>query len=238
MLSRLDGVRVLSKQILVIQHMLAKIDRLHLPLLSRLDIERILCRQISRFLETSMPCHAGHGERTASYSLRLGQAVGLLSAELHQLALAALLHDIGLLALPPRVFSTFDSPLEADDYALVQSHPRTGAELLQPYGFLRSSALLIAHHHERWDGYGYPYGLQGDFIPVGSRILAIADTFDAIVSRRRWLGSLAEESGWAELRILGGTQLDPSLVATFCALEHELKSQTKASLPFDLAGAG
>ncbi len=221
----LDSVSTTSPPILIIQQMLIKIDGFQLPLSSRRDIEGILCRQVSRFVETSMPGHAGHGERTASYSFRLGKAIRLTPAALHHLKLAALLHDIGLLTVPGNIPSKA-GPLTGEEYAALQSHPRAGAELLGSIRFLREAAVLIAHHHERWDGYGYPYGLRGELIPTGSRILAVADTYDAILSRRRWLGSLAHESAWTELRAVAGSQLDPSLVTIFCDLERDHNSQT------------
>lgn len=214
MRSTLDNVRTTSQPILMIQSMLAKIDNLQLPPLFRYDIESILCRQIARLVESHLPRYAGHGERTASYALTLGEAVGLTQPELHYLKLAALLHDIGLLTLPPHIVSAQDR-LEMDDYALFQSHPRRGTQLLEPYRFLRPAALLIAHHHERWDGYGYPYGLRGDFIPLGARMLAIADTFDALCSRQSHDCSFSRAMALELLRVGAGSQLDPRLVDMF-----------------------
>lgn len=214
MRSGLDSVSTTPQPILMIQSMLAKIDNLQLPPLSRYDIESILCRQIARLVERHLPRYAGHGERTASYALTLGEAVGLTQPELHHLKLAALLHDIGLLTLPRRILLASDV-LEAPDYALFQSHPRAGAQLLEPFRFLRHAALLIAHHHERWDGYGYPYGLRGDFIPLGARMLAVADAFDALCSRQPLDCSFSRDMALELLRVGAGSQLDPRLVDMF-----------------------
>jgi HD-GYP domain-containing protein (c-di-GMP phosphodiesterase class II) len=156
----------------------------------------------------------GHGLRTARYAVLIGWAAGLSASDLRDLCLASLLHDIGLLTVP-RALLERKGPLTADEYALLQSHPRAGAELLEPIPFLRRPALWIAHHHERWDGCGYPYGLRGVYIPPGARILAVADTFDSLVAPH-WNGRTRDvASAIGLLRLLSGSQLDPELVESF-----------------------
>ncbi len=207
--------------IITIQALLQKIDRLRLPLASRRDVESILVRQVSRELDRALPWQAGHGRRTAAISLSIGQAVGLTSSELHDLKLAAFLHDIGLLMLPPHLLSSRDR-LEPESYVTIQNHPRLGALLLEPFFFLREATVLIAHHHERWDGSGYPYGIRGRFIPLGSRILSIADAFDAIripeVSNRVARNTIALRI----IQVAAGTQFDPKLVETLCLLRESI----------------
>ncbi|MDQ6735152.1 MAG: HD domain-containing protein, partial [Nitrospirota bacterium] len=124
-----------------------------------------------------------HGRRTAHYATALGHAVGISARELIDLHYAALLHDIGKLLLSDGTLQK-DSPLTHEEYAFVQCHPRDGARLLETIPALRRAAVLVAHHHEHWDGSGYPYGLRGTFIPLGSRILAVADRFDALCSEK------------------------------------------------------
>jgi response regulator RpfG family c-di-GMP phosphodiesterase len=201
--------------ILRIQRLLGKIDRLKLPAASRRDVESILVRQISREIELPLPWQAGHGRRTAAIALKIGQAAGLTVDELHHLKMAALLHDIGLLMLPIELTAA-PSPIESDSYVAIQNHSRLGAQLLEPFRFLQEAAVLVAHHHERWDGSGYPYGIRGTFIPVGARILAVADAFDAI--RVPYENSRTSRNRIA-LRILlvaSGTQFDPGLVSLLC----------------------
>jgi HD-GYP domain-containing protein (c-di-GMP phosphodiesterase class II) len=197
--------------IITIQGMLRKIDCLRLPLTSRRDVESILVRQVSKEIDRALPWQAGHGRRTAAISLLIGQLLDLTSRELHDLKLAAFLHDIGLLMLPVHL-SMGKYPLESEDYVALQNHSRLGAALLDPFAFLKEASILIAHHHERWDGSGYPYGIRGQFIPLGSRILSIADAFDAIripeVSNRAVRNRIALRI----LRIAAGTQFDPELV--------------------------
>jgi len=194
-----------------IQAMLRKIDCLRLPIASRRDVESILVRQAGEEIDRALPWQAGHGRRTAAISSLIGQAVGLTTGELHDLKLAAFLHDIGLLMLPHEL-TIGVSQLDPDSYVTVQNHPRLGALLLEPFFFLREATVLIAHHHERWDGSGYPYGIRGQFIPLGSRILSIADAFDAIripeVSDQVARNKIALRI----IRVAAGTQFDPELV--------------------------
>lgn len=197
-----------------IQGLLRKIDRLQLPASSRHDVESLLVRQASKEIDRALPWLAGHGRRTAALALMIGQASALSPLELHHLKLAAFLHDIGLITLPIAVLRR-STLLDARAYAEVQRHPRIGAMLLEPFRFLREASVLIAHHHERWDGCGYPYGIRGPMIPLGSRILAIADAFDAMeipgVTSRQQRNMIA----FRILRVAAGTQFDPDLVENF-----------------------
>lgn len=197
--------------IITIQGMLQKIDHLRLPLASRLDVESILVRQVSKEIDRALPWQAGHGRHTAVISSLIGQAIGLMPNELHHLKLAALLHDVGLLMLP-RELTIGASPFDPESYVAVQNHPRLGASLLEPFFFLREASILIAHHHERWDGSGYPYGIRGRFVPRGARILSIADAFDAIripnVPSRVARNTIALRI----IQVAAGTQFDPELV--------------------------
>ena len=155
------------------------------------------------------------GKRVTAGGRRGSPSAGLAAGELHDIKLAALLHDIGLLMLPPRLSRTIE-PLEPEAYVTVQNHSRLGANLLEPFSFLREASILIAHHHERWDGTGYPYGIRGEFIPLGARILAIADAFDAIevpdVSSRERRNTVAARI----VMVASGSQFDPALVQLLC----------------------
>ncbi|GKS57405.1 hypothetical protein YTPLAS18_09320 [Nitrospira sp.] len=173
-------------------------------------------RKLVLLIESMSPRQLGHGRRTADLSHHIGSVAGLSPDELFDLTLAGLLHDIGLLTLPAALLSE-SHQLSPRELALYQSHPRAGAELLQSISFLRRPALWIAHHHERWDGCGYPYGLRGSFIPQGARILAVADTFDAFLFPAAHQGATADvPAAIGLLRVVGGTQLDPDLVES-CA---------------------
>ena len=173
-------------------------------------------RELVLLIESVSLRHQGHGRRTADLAHRIGSAAKLPPDELIDLTLAGLLHDIGLLTLPATLLDEC-SELSPREFALYQSHPRAGAELLETISFLRRPALWIAHHHERWDGCGYPYGLRGSFIPHGARILAVADTFDGFVhtaTRAEMRPDLS--AALSLLQVVAGTQLDPEYVS-FCA---------------------
>jgi HD-GYP domain-containing protein (c-di-GMP phosphodiesterase class II) len=194
-----------------VQCLLKKIDQLRLPASSRRDVESILVRQASKEIDRALPWQAGHGRRTAAIALQLAQAASMDPDACHQLKLAAFLHDLGLLMLP---FHLPKGPeaLSPDCYAAVQNHSRLGAQLLEPFSFLREASTFIAHHHERWDGSGYPYGIRGQFIPLGARILSLADAYDAIQVPEVDDRLLRNRIAMRILRVAAGTQFDPELV--------------------------
>jgi len=200
--------------------MLSKIDSLRLPPRSRRDVESILVRQITKEIDRALPWQAGHGRNTAGIALMIGQAMALDADALHNLKLAAFLHDIGLLTLSPHLTESRGS-LEPESYVAIQHHARLGAILLEPFSFMREASILIAHHHERWDGSGYPYGIRGAYIPLGARILAIADAFDAIVVPEVSERSLRNRIAMKIIRVASGTQFDPRMVQLLdsCLLE-------------------
>lgn len=194
---------------------LGSLDILELSQEALESVRIIQLQRLARHIEAVIPGHSGHGERTAHYALLLAEHIDLDRQRCVELHYAALLHDVGLLTLPRHVFDDPAVPA-SNDYALLQSHPRDGAALLAAFSFLREPARFIAHHHERWDGAGYPYGIRGIYIPVEARILSLADVFDTIASRSR--------SCHTALRALlasGGSQFDPELCTTFCTLLHD-----------------
>lgn len=154
-----------------------------------------------------------HGLRTAGYAWALGCAIGIPSVQLLHVHYAAVLHDVGKLALPKSILRK-NGPLTSEEYAVLQSHPREGARIVESIPGLRRAAVLVAHHHEHWDGSGYPYGVRGTFIPLGSRILAVADRFDALSTENN--GCMRDGNGAMKfVRMLAGSQLDPMLVEAF-----------------------
>jgi HD-GYP domain-containing protein (c-di-GMP phosphodiesterase class II) len=215
---RLDQVQ---PAVLGIQGMLKKIDRLSISSASQRDLESILVRQVTRELDRLLPWQAGHGEATAVSAVHIGQAMGLDDEPLHQLELAALLHDIGLLMLPPHLQTGRESP-DTESYTTIQNHPRLGSILLEPFPFLREVTVMIAHHHERWDGSGYPYGLRREFIPLGARILAVADAFSAIDVPHTHDQFRRDHVALRILQVSAGTQFDPLVVKTLVECSSEM----------------
>lgn len=206
---------------------LKKIDELQLPPASQREMEALLSDQASVLLESFTRHNPGHGRRTAAYGVLLGRALGLSREELHDLTLAGLLHDVGLLMLDPEFLARPES-WDSEDYARVQSHPRVGAELLNGFAFLTSAAHVIAHHHERWDGNGYPFGLRGGFIPLGARILAITDAYDAIQVPPETHPQLRQQIALRILKVCAGSQFDPTLVDIFVSAVQAVGSPAVA----------
>lgn len=198
--------------VLKIQKLLRKIDDLSLPDSSRRDIERILVRQATRELDDALPWQRGHGRRTAALAQTIGSMIGLSCDALHHLTLASLLHDIGLLGISAHPHSP-RAYLDSQSYVVIQCHPRIGAQWLEPFRFLRKASVIIAHHHERWDGSGYPYGLRGTFIPLEARVLVIADAFDAIQVPEVQNSELRDRVAYRIMKVAAGTQFDPELIA-------------------------
>ena len=168
-------------------------------------------------VEVRQPKFLGHGARTAWYALQLAHAIHLPKEELEHLMYAAYLHDVGKLSIPQEIL-TKEEPLTSQEYHQFQSHPSAAISILERWPFLRTPSIWIAHHHERWDGSGYPNGLKGPFIPLGSRIIAIADTFDVLTIRN--LSELESPSDLI-LSTLGwysGSHFDPELLDRFLRL--------------------
>ena len=211
----------INVQLATILGLLEKIDRLHLSASLHQELETTLVRQITLELNRAIPWHQGHSRRTTNLAQRMGKRLGLSVGDLHHLKLASLLHDIGLLTLPTHLFFSCLN-LDTEAYTAVQCHPRIGAELLEMFHFLREAAVIVAHHHERWDGTGYPYGLRSRFIPFGARILSVADAFDSIEVPGAHNGSTRDRVARRIIRTAAGTQFDPAVVD---ALEHVLMSQ-------------
>jgi response regulator RpfG family c-di-GMP phosphodiesterase len=162
-------------------------------------------------MDEALPWQQGHGRRTAALAQIIGKAAGLCEDALHHLRLAALLHDIGLLALPGKPQPHAGYP-DGESYTALQCHPRAGAQWLEPFRFLGNAWVIIAHHHERWDGSGYPYGIRGTFIPTEARVLSIADAFDSIQVPGATDQETRNQIAFRILTVAAGAQFDPGLV--------------------------
>lgn len=163
---------------------------------------------------------AGHSRRVQEVAVAIGLELGLRDEALESVSFAALFHDVGKLALPDSVLLK-PGPLDADEWEVVRRHPEEGEKIIGHLGFLSSATSAIRHHHERFDGSGYPDGLSGAEIPVGARILHVADAFDSMVSSRVYRPALPLQTAMDELRRGTGAQFCPDCVA---ALERALAS--------------
>ena len=162
---------------------------------------------------------AGHSRRVQQLALAIGRELGLSHAELDLLGQAALFHDIGKLAIPDAVLLK-PSALSRDEWALMQRHADEGARIIDRLGFLDDAVPAIRHHHERWDGVGYPDGLAGEEIPLGARIIHVADALDSMLTNRIYRAARPAAEALDELRRGGGSQFCPRCVG---ALERLLE---------------
>jgi diguanylate cyclase (GGDEF)-like protein len=150
----------------------------------------------------------------AEASVAMARAIDLPEGELDRLRTASLLHDLGELAIPDEILAK-PGELAASEWRVVTEHPKIGQVVLEQAGALRDAAMIVLHHHEWFDGRGYPYGLAGVDIPVGARIVAICDAYEAMVGGRPYREPIAHEAAISELRRMAGTQFDPELVEVF-----------------------
>jgi HD-GYP domain-containing protein (c-di-GMP phosphodiesterase class II) len=165
----------------------------------------------------------GHVRRVSAYALAIGKRMGLPPGELRALALAAEMHDVGKIGVPDAILAK-PGPLTDDEFAEMQRHTGRGYDIARRVEALRTLAPVIRAHHERFNGRGYPDGLAGEAIPVLARVIAVADTYDAMTSPRPYRPALSHEAAVAELRRVRGTELDPRCVDAFLAsLDEDLR---------------
>ena len=159
----------------------------------------------------------GHTERVVELSLMLGKEAGLSQEDLNALRHAAALHDIGKIAVPDAIILKPDK-LDSQEYAIMKEHSIRAFKILQNLRFLGHARAIIRAHHERYDGKGYPDGLTAEEIPLGARILAIADTYDAMTSTRPYREAMSQPDALAEIEVNVGRQFDPSLAVAFVTM--------------------
>src|SRR3954471_11778497 len=163
-----------------------------------------------------------HIRRVQLYAAALARALGIPENDIQGVKTAALLHDIGKLAVPEHILSK-PGPLTPEEFQKIRAHPKVGADIISAVPFPYPVAPLILSHHERWDGKGYPAGLKGEDIPLGARILSVVDYFDALMAERPYHKAMSFEAAVSLLQQEAGKGLDPVVVATFIQLLPELQ---------------
>jgi putative nucleotidyltransferase with HDIG domain len=159
----------------------------------------------------------GHSDRVVAYMELLLQQLNIHEEELPTLRRGALLHDIGKIGVPDNVLRK-PTALSDAEWAVMKRHPEFGARIIAGIPFLEDVARIVRHHHERWDGMGYPDGLKGERIPLGARIFAVGDSFDAMTSDRPYRRGLLIDAAREEIRRCGGSQFDPAVVTAFLSI--------------------
>lgn len=158
-----------------------------------------------------------HSTRLAEWAVRVAQEMGMDESSLHNLEVAALLHDIGKMGVPDAILRK-PAKLTVEEYELMKKHPEYGWGAIRLFPTLERASLFILHHHESYDGKGYPAGLRDSEIPTGSRIVSVIDSFDAMVSSRPYRKGLPFEEAIRRLKEASGTQFDPAVVNCFVKL--------------------
>jgi HD-GYP domain-containing protein (c-di-GMP phosphodiesterase class II) len=157
-----------------------------------------------------------HSSGVSHLALKIGRLLGMHDRELDDIARAADLHDVGKVAIPREMLDK-PGPLSSDEWRFMRRHTEIGERILNSAPAFRGVARLVRSSHERWDGSGYPDGLAGDEIPLGSRIIAVCDAYDAMTGDRPYQVGRTSAEALAELRRGAGTQFDPLVTAAFCS---------------------
>ncbi len=175
---------------------------------------------LAAIIEARDPYMSGHSRRTGWMAARLGRQIGLDEPAVELLYLAGILHDIGKLGIPEAVLNK-RTALTDDEMALIRRHPEIGCEMLRPLAWLEPLLPAIRHHHENYDGTGYPDGLRAEQIPLAARILRVVDIYDALTSPRPYRPPLGPRAARDVLKSGAGSITDPRLTLTFLAMIGE-----------------
>ena len=175
-------------------------------------------------VEAKDPYTRGHSDRVSEFSVLIGKKLGLPEEQLKILRIGGLFHDIGKIGIPDNILQK-ESKLTDDEYSEIKNHPSIGVHILGSAEIFKDIIPIVKHHHERYDGRGYPSGLKGEEIPYIARIAAVADTFDAMTSKRSYRDALDLQVVKDEIKRCEGTQFDPEIAEVFLEiLNNEYES--------------
>ncbi len=197
------------------------------------DLRRLFTgsmKALAQALEAKDEYTQGHSARVAEESVNIARRLSLSDSEIQRIWLAGYLHDIGKIGIKEEVLNK-PGKLNEEEWNLIKQHPVVAGKILGPIPELSDIIDIIVHHHERYDGSGYPDGLEGSSIPLGARILSVADAYDALTSRRSYREALARDEAYRILEDAGGTQFDPVIMRTFLDLKQGLKGIPGGGLP-------
>lgn len=184
-----------------------------------------LAESLGTAIDAKDPYTSLHSEEVAEVSHAIALSYGLPSNQADIIHVAGHLHDIGKIGVPDQILKK-EGPLTDTEWVEIKKHPDKGAEILKPVGCLVDTGIveMVRHHHERFDGKGYPSGLKGEAIPVGARIIALADTISAILQNRPYRPAQNFDHVLEEIRRCSGSQFDPTVVEAFLSISEEVKS--------------
>lgn len=213
---------------------LLRVDVAHRNRMLRQDLLRVV-QALTNAVEAKDVYTEGHLKRVSDFAVMVAEAMGVSGQRLEMIFFGSMLHDIGKIGVPEAVLAK-EGPLTLEETRVMQRHAEIGARILQDLDVLRDAAPIVLHHQERWDGRrdgkhpGYPAGLRGEAIPLGARIIAVVDAFDAMTTDRPYRRALAVEEAVEELRREAGAQFDPTVVEVFTELlaEHPWKAEQVA----------
>jgi diguanylate cyclase (GGDEF)-like protein/putative nucleotidyltransferase with HDIG domain len=223
--------------LLLVSALLYVASRLYRRYGARLAEERRNARQMAELhlatvealalaIDAKDPTAPNHIRRVQTYATGVARALAMSETEIQAIRTAALLHDIGKLAVPEHILAK-PGPLTPEEFQKVRIHPQVGADIIAGVPFPYPVAPLILSHHERWDGRGYPAGLKQEEIPLGARILCVADCFDALTSDRPYHKSINNEAALAILQEDAGKAFDPHIVTVFARVVNELRGEVE-----------
>ncbi|HYE99181.1 MAG TPA: HD domain-containing phosphohydrolase [Planctomycetota bacterium] len=182
-------------------------------------------RALERALQAKNVYTEGHSRRVAEKAVEVARAMGVPREQLRFIELGALFHDIGKIGIRDDVLNKA-APLTPEEHEHMKTHPLVAEQILAPIEELRPIVDIVKYEHERWDGQGYPSGLRGDQIPLGARLIAIADAWDSMVFDRVYRKAMPHEAALAEIERHAGTQFDPACVEVFVRLERQRLAAT------------
>ncbi len=185
---------------------------------------------LARAIEARDPYSSGHSPRVAAIAEVIAARLGWDEEQVGVLRIGALLHDIGKRDVPDSVLRK-PGPLNDAEFDHIRAHPRDGARMLGLVPKWRVAVSCVLHHHERWDGHGYPTGRAGEDIPIEARVLAVADAYDAMTSDRPYRRALTQGRAISELERCAGTQFDPDVVAVFAEAWRQGAFELPAGIP-------
>ncbi len=211
-----DDGTLLEKAVMLLEPLLGRWEAQDVKLNAFLAIARALASAV----DARDPHLVGHGSRVSDFAQAIAGVHGLEKGFIDRLGLAGLLHDIGRLGIPESILAK-PGPVTIEEFRIIRAHPELSVSFLKDVDYLSDVFPAIRHHHEHYDGGGYPDGLEGEDIPLGARLLAVADAFDAMTSPRPFRSPLSDKEALDELKREAGSQFDPILVEAFCRAHEE-----------------